>query len=278
MRLRIGQGRAACLTVPAMNLRLCACTLAGVAFSLGHARAAAPAIENGGFELPKVSKRTIEIEGGNPAATDQPTSWSRFILRSGSKDGRMTIGLTDEISRSGLQSLFIDFDHLKGERWSAVLMTTLLPVRPARPYKVSMWARVDRKRPLTLDQRRPQLQIAFEFYQEDEETQVGDTEYRTIRIPGSRGKLVFSSLRWTQAYGIVRAPLGASLMKVTYVWNLPREDGEADGAIYFDDASIEELPLNFPISTPTEILVDESPADPEPDPESAASPEPPVKP
>jgi hypothetical protein len=164
--------------------------------------------------------------------------------------------MTNEIARTGKQSIYLDFASIAGKGFTASLMTELIPVKPQQAYKVGMWGRLDKERPLTLDQRRPYLRMEFEFYQQDEETSVGDTEYRVMRIPGSLKKLLFSSSRWNQAYGIVRAPLGAALMKVTYVFNIPNEPGKTDGIIFFDDAFREELPAGFPIESSNEIEVE----------------------
>jgi hypothetical protein len=215
-------------------------------------RAVALPFKNGSFEEPVVSKRTAEIEGGNPAGLET-SDWSHFFRRKGEGEGALTIGTTNEIARTGKQSMFLDFGAVTGKRFSASLMTRLIPVKPKHPYKVGMWGRTDRERPLTLDQRRPYLRVEFEFYKEDEETQVGDGDYRVLRIPGSIKRLLFTSSQWNQAYGIARAPTGAALMKVSFVFNIPNAPGKTDGTIFFDDASVEELPLDFPIQASDEI-------------------------
>ncbi len=239
--------------------------LASVLLSSTLLNAADPALQNGSFELPKVEKRMTEMEGGNPCLTDQPTDWAHFILRAGKKEGSLAMGMTDEIARTGKQSIYFDFDKLKARGWTAMLMTSLIPAKALQPYKISLWGRLDRKRPITLDQRRPYLRFNVEFYKADEETQVGETEYRTVRIPGSLGKLLFTSAKWSQAYGIVRAPEGAELMKITIACEAPSGESDTDGTIFFDDATIEELPDDFPIAPSNEIIIeDETSEAPEP--------------
>jgi hypothetical protein len=208
--------------------------------------------KNGSFELPAVQKRTLETEGGNPAGHEE-SDWAHFIRRKGQGEGALSIGATNEIARTGKQSIFVDFAAITGKRFTASLMTRLIPVKPKHPYKVGMWGRTDKERPLTLDQRRPYLRMEFEFYQEDEETQVGDSDFRVIRIPGSLKRLLFTSSEWNEAYGIARAPEGAAVMKVSFVFNIPNSPGRTDGTIFFDDASVMELPLDFPIQASDEI-------------------------
>jgi hypothetical protein len=212
--------------------------------------------KNASFEEPSVNKRTPDTEGGQPAGIDA-SDWSHFFRRKGQGDGALTIGATNEIARTGKQSIFLDFAGITGKRFSASLMTRLIPVKAKMPYKVGMWGRTDKERPLSLDQRRPYLRIEFEFYKEDEETQVGDTDYRVMRIPGSLKRLLFSSSKWTQAYGVARAPEGAALMKVSFVFNIPNDPGKTDGIIFFDDASVEELPADFPIQASDEIVAED---------------------
>jgi hypothetical protein len=231
------------------------------AFGQAPAPAAAPVpnatlpFGNASFEEPVVAKRTGVTEGGNPT-TVEASDWGHFVRRKGKGEGALNVGMTNEIARTGKQSIYLDFAAIAGERFTATLMTQLVPVKPGLPYKVGMWGRMDKERPLTLDQRRPYLRMEFEFYKQDEETQVGDTEFRVMRIPGSLKKLLFTSSRWSEAYGVVRAPAGAALMKVSYVFNIPNDPGKTDGTLFFDDAFLEELPADFPIEASNEIVVE----------------------
>jgi hypothetical protein len=211
--------------------------------------------KNASFEEPVVNKRTEDTKGGNPA-TGETSDWGHFIRRKGKGEGSLNIGTTNEIARTGKQSIYVDFAGVTGNRFTAMLMTQLVPVKAQHPYKVGMWGRSDKERPLTLDLRRPYLRMEFEFYREDEETQVGDTEFRVMRLPGSLKRFLFTSSQWNRAYGVVRAPAGAALMKVSYVFEIPKDPGKTDGTIFFDDAFVEELPADFPIEASDEIVVE----------------------
>ena len=43
------------------------------------------------------------------------------------------VGLTNEIARTGSQSVYIDFEKIQKARKSAVLMSSLLPVQAGQP-------------------------------------------------------------------------------------------------------------------------------------------------
>ena len=197
------------------------------------------------------------MEGGNPAANAE-SDWAHLSRGNGKGEGALKVGLTNEMARTGKQAMYVDFEGIAGKGFGGALLTRLVPVRAGQVYKVSMWGRMDKERPLTLDERRPYMRMEFEFYREDEETQVGDTDDRVVRIPGGRKRLLFSSTKWSQAYGVARAPKDAALMKVSFVFNVPNEPGTTDGLIFFDDASVEQLPSDFPIQATDEITVEEA--------------------
>jgi hypothetical protein len=240
--------------------------------------------KNGSFEQPVVTKRLSNMEGGNPATTAE-TDWGHLTRGKGKGEGALLVGLTNEIARTGKQSFYVDFAGITGKQFSGALMTQMVPVKAEQVYKVGMWGRTDKERPLTLDQRRPYLRMEFEYYQQDEATQVKDTDNRVTLIPGSMKRLLFTSSQWSQAYGVVRTPKDAALMKVTFVFNVPNGPGKTDGVLFFDDAFIQELPNTFPVSASDEILVEEAEQE-EPAPDSAnaapsapaeGSPKPPVQ-
>jgi hypothetical protein len=122
----------------------------------------------------------------------------------------------------------------------AFLMSDLVAIKPTESYRLSLWGRLDPKRPLTLDRGRPIMRVQVEFYAADQGTQLGDTEYRTQMIPGSARRLLFISSKWTEYFAEFKTPEGAEFMKFTFYWDAPVEDeGKASGIIYFDDAVLE---------------------------------------
>ena len=218
---------------------LLACSLAAFADEVNL-------LKNASFEEPAVSKRTNERDGANPArvATEGTTSWTQFqtFVRPQDKPGgELVVGMTNQFAHSGKQSIFVDFQNLSAQRRS-FLITDLLPVKAGQRYRVAIWGRIDAKRPLTLDQRRPMLKMDFEYFTSDPETQCERTDHSTQMIPGSLDRLMFVSNKWTEYFRLVRTPEDAAFMKVTFRWESDKAAGVTDGAIYFDDASITAVP------------------------------------
>ncbi|MGB8166238.1 MAG: hypothetical protein WCF18_02025 [Chthoniobacteraceae bacterium] len=193
-------------------------------------------IQNAGFEEPKITGRVSAPKGGSPASLETGTTWAHF--QSMDQTGKVIVGLTDEFARSGKQSIFVQFDEAEKVR-GAFLMSDLIPVKAEETYRVSIWGRVDRKRPLTLDQGRPYQLLEVDFYPADQTVRIGETAVRTQMIPGMADRLLFISSKWSEYYAEFRAPTGAEFMKVTFKWESPKREGPADGVIYFDDATVE---------------------------------------
>lgn len=209
-------------------------------------------LKNASFEQPVIEKRVDERKGGSPVKTDAETTWAHYM--SMDPGGRIAVGLTNELSRTGKQSLFVEFNKAK-EAKNAFLMSDLIPVKARETYRVSLWGQLDRKRPLTLDQGRPVFRLEVEFYQADQESSAGETEYRTQMIPGSPRRILFMANKWTEYFSAVRSPEGAEFMKITFRWETPADKETADGIIYFDDAVVEGpagilVPTTDPVPLP----------------------------
>jgi hypothetical protein len=199
---------------------------------------------DGGFEFPAVDGRLPALSGGNPVLTTE-SSWARLVGKEGDAGGKLTVGLTNELAHSGKQSLFVDFERLTAPSQIASLMTKPVGIKPSANYKISIWGRMDRERPLALDERTPFMQIDIDFLQADQETITGEGEHAVLVlpgafIPGGRAQLLFVARRWNNAEAVVTTPENAAFMRVTWSWATPRNEGETDGKIYWDDAAIEE--------------------------------------
>jgi len=220
------------------------------------------------FENPPVEKRLSVREGGDlTIAGEAKTNWAHFQVFQDDKEreGKLSIGLTNEYARTGKQSVYVDFDKVAGLNRKSYLMSELLPIKPANTYRISIWGRTDSKRPLTLDQRLAFMKIEIEYFTPDMESQSGDLDYRTLLIPGNSKRIFFVSNKWTEYGTNTRAPRDAGWMKVTFRWESGHEKGVTDGTIYFDDAAVSLVPGGESL-----IPVDESDAaKPEPTDETA---------
>lgn len=202
-------------------------------------------LDNASFEFPPVSKRTLTTQGGDPSSTEEKTSWTSLIVPRPSKDdGQLTAGLTNEIARTGKQSVFVDFSKYTKTGTRVLLSADMIPIKADSPYRISFWGRLDKERPLTMDERRPHALVSVEYFAADMETQIGDTEYRTQMIPGNivpglGVRLLFSATKWAEYYAELKSPLEAVFMKLAIAVEAPRIAGETDGILYIDDAAIE---------------------------------------
>ena len=198
----------------------------------------------GDFESPKIDGRVPAATGGNPVLFTE-SSWARLTAKEGGDGGRLIVGLTTEIAHGGKQALFVDFQQLTAPSQIASLMTKLVAIKPSQSYRVGIWGRMDRKRPLALDERTPFMQVDIEFVEADQETIAGEGAHAILvipaaTVPGETPSLLFVARRWNKAEATVQTPPNAAFMRVTWSWATAASEGETDGTIYWDDATIEE--------------------------------------
>lgn len=197
-------------------------------------------LESGSFEWPPVVARKLRTEGADISKSAMNIEWIRFKDKPDPEGGRLLFGLTNEIFRSGRQCLFVEFDKVTKPMVVAELSSTLLPVVPGEPYRVAIWGRMDKKRPITLDQRLPYLKLRVDWFkidEENEEAQTGEVVWKAQPIPGPlRRPPLFVSTRWSEYWADVKAPDDAHFIKITWTWETSPHEGETNGVIYFDDA------------------------------------------
>lgn len=208
-------------------------------------------LESGGFEWPPVTKRKTRAEGGDLTKSAMNADWLMFRDKSDAEGGKLILGLTNEISRSGRQSMFVHFDKVTKQGATSVIASDLLPILPNETYRVGIWGRVDKKEPVALDTRIPYLRLRVDFFKNtiDEETQeptveqTGEPEFRTQTLPGSRTRRpLFTTTQWNQFWANMKSPEDAAFLKLTWTFETPRTEGETNGIMYFDDMTIEGAP------------------------------------
>jgi hypothetical protein len=227
-------------------------------------------LEYGGFELPRVQARMPKLKGGNFLLFTSD-EWMDFHGEPDSSHGSLVIGLTNEVARTGRQSMYIEFNKLNKPRAEAMLVSQLIPVKPDKPYRVGLWGRMDKKQPLPLDQPLPALRLQIDFFQPDGETQTGDQVFRVQPMPGSRDRPpFFVSKEWREYYAEMQTPEDAGYLKISWSWTSPQEPGEINGVMYFDDATLIGEKVEVP-EEPTEPAPD-APAAPAAAPPAPAAP------
>jgi hypothetical protein len=204
-------------------------------------------LQNASFEAPSVTGPTRSQDGGDPAKGEGGTSWLHFNSGEEGEGGKIVVGITDQIAHTGKQSLFIDFPKLTEQGQRSELATKLIAIKPGQTYRISSWGRIDSKRPLSLDERRPHVWLNAEYFQADGKTPVGElfTGVQLIPgniVPGKKPELTYVSSKWTESAAEVTPPEGAAFMQVTWSWVIGKDVGETDGVIYWDDAAVEPAP------------------------------------
>jgi hypothetical protein len=212
---------------------------------------AAPAenlLGQGSFEEPVVNGRTPETDEGLIQVDSENTPWAYFGASQDPAGGQIIVGLTNEIARTGKQSLFVDFEKVTANQKLALLMTKLIPIKPSQPYKLSMWGRVDKQRPVALNERRPFLVVDVEYFAEDQKTKAGEPirGFQLLPgnvVPGGPHPLAYTSRRWSESSSQFTTPEGAAFLRVKWTWQVPTDPGETDGVLFWDDATlIEDAP------------------------------------
>jgi hypothetical protein len=204
-------------------------------------------LESGSFEWPPVGTRKLRSAGADVSKAGMNAEWTRFRDAAGGEGGEVVLGLTNELFHSGRQCMFVEFNKATKQRMAAELASDLVPVVPGKEYRVSIWGRMDAKRPLTLAGRVPHLRLRVDWFQADRETQTGDVTWKIQPMPGPQKRPpLFVTSKWNPYWADVKAPLDAAFIKVTWTWETPPKEGETDGVIYFDDVSIEGDPVPKP--------------------------------
>ncbi len=217
-----------------------------VAFAVSASAEGNNLLENGSFEQPEVSTRTAVNTDAHPELLPEAGFWERMLSEETDEGGKATIGLTQEIARTGKQSLYVNYRKVTATQREALLTTKPIPVQGGRNYRASMWGRIDRDRPLALDERRLEMWVEAHFLAPDGKTQVGEPINGLNFIPGiaiPAGTRVLTLLcnKWKESSAEFSVPEGASFVRLYWLWNSGPDEGETDGIVFWDDASLVEV-------------------------------------
>jgi len=208
--------------------------------------------KNGSFELPVVQRRLTREQGGDPANDGRNHAWVGLDFRTSGTTGKVSGGLTNEVSRSGRQSLFIDFDHVDRPYQSAILVSNFIPVVSGTGYEIGIWGRTDAKDLINADGRSAFLKLEVEYFARDANESVGDAFYSVEPIPGTKGRdPIFKPDSWQRFYVRLITPPDAVFAQVTWRWETGSDPGEINGIMYFDDATMTGPAVANPDMTPT---------------------------
>jgi len=216
-------------------------------------------VKDGGFETPTVTGRTLTADGGDPTNNGAGPGWISMKFRQTGTNGIVTAGLTDEMARNGRQSLFVRFNHVNTPLQALTLISNFIPVASGTEYEIGIWGRTDSRDLVTSDGRPAYLKLEVDFFAKDANESVGDPFYRVQPIPGSKGhEDYFTPDGWSLFYTKVPTPPGAVFAQIIWRWETGSGDGEINGIMYFDDASMIGPPPPIPNMTPAPAQDDTS--------------------
>ena len=211
-------------------------------------------IRDGSFESPTVKGRAPKEHGGDPSNGGKGPQWIGFSFQNTGTNGVVTGGLTDEVARTGTQSLFIHFDHVAGAYQAAILTSNLIPVVSGTDYDISVWGRTDAKDLIDSNGRSAYLKLQVDYFAKDGNESVGETAYAVQPLPGSKEhEPYFKPDAWNIFYKKVTTPPDAVFAQITLRWETGSDPGETNGVMYFDDVTMSGPSPADPNLTPAAV-------------------------
>jgi len=213
--------------------------------------AGADVVFQNSFESPSVKTRTPKAAGGDiskadPAHPEEKPFWLSFGDQPniGATGGSIIAGVTNEVARTGNQSLFIEASKLSAPYIGASFSTRPLPIAGGKYYKISLWGRNDAKKPLIRAAAQLFLKMQIDFFTDEGKTETGDTQYLLQPLPGGKGYAsTFVPTSWQPVGLHFGAPPKAKFMVLSFRCDSSAEKGAITGCIYFDDLTLEtDLP------------------------------------
>ena len=212
--------------------------------------AGAEVVFENSFESPAVTLRTPRSAGGDISKEavsqhGEKPAWRRFEDQPniGAVGGSVVAGLTNEVARTGKQSLFIEATKLSAPYIGALFVTRPIPIEGGRYYTIALWARNDAKKPLVCAAAQLFLKMQVDFFTDEGRTETGDSQYMLQPLPGGKGHPPsILPVAWTPVGLNISAPPLAKFMVVTFRCDSSAEKGAITGGIFFDDFSVETRP------------------------------------
>ena len=208
--------------------------------------AGADVVFQNSFESPSVKIRTPKAAGGDiskadPAHPEEKPFWLSFGDQPniGATGGSIIAGVTNEVARTGNQSLFIEASKLSAPYIGASFSTRPLPIAGGKYYKISLWGRNDAKKPLIRAAAQLFLKMQIDFFTDEGKTETGDTQYLLQPLPGGKGYAsTFVPTSWQPVGLHFGAPPKAKFMVLSFRCDSSAERGAISGTAYFDDFTV----------------------------------------
>jgi len=227
--------------------------------------AAANLIPQSGFEIPVVKGRTALDQGGDPSQDGKNPAWYSFKVDTTGSNATMSAGLTNAVSRTGKQSLYVDFNHVDQAYQSVILISNFIPVVSGTQYVVSIWGRTDSNDLIDSEGRSAYLKLEVDFFAKDGNQSVGDPIYAVQPLPGPKDHdAYFTPDGWHAFVVKIMSPPGAVFAQINWRWETGGDPGVINGIMYFDDPALTGPANANPHMTPEPVQL--------PPPDTGASP------
>lgn len=218
------------------------------------------------FEAPVVGGRTPKANGGDIANQGEKPEWVAFAddpiagltthrpHASGTNAGGIIAGVTNNMARTGDQSLFVEAKHLSVPYEGVVLGSAPIRIVPGQEYMVGIWGRNDASNPLTAALPQLFLKLQIDYFSDAGVTQVGDSDYLVEPMPGSPDQPpIFTNSAWRQIKRRIVTPENAKYMTVIWRCESSPDPGSVSGVMYFDDVTVEgQVPSKADIANDAE--------------------------
>jgi len=203
------------------------------------------------FEFPAVAGRTPKAAGGdiakcNPSKPDENPAWSCFEDQPniGAEGGGVLAGLTNQVARTGTQSLFIEATKLSLPYLGALFVSRPIPIEGGKGYKASIWGRNDATTPLPVATAQLFLKMRVDFYTDEGKTETGESQYLLLPLPGGKDRPPSIVTTGWNCVGLrFSAPAEAKYLVVSFRCDANAEQGDISGTVYFDDFTVADEPL-----------------------------------
>lgn len=199
---------------------------------MGRSVGAAELLTNGGFEDPKVEKKTPSKEGANLAGH----GWNRDWGFGPGEGGEAEVGLTPSDPHSGRQSFYVTFRNLTHPWAMGYVATDSVRVVSGQTVTLGIWGKLDAKDPMEAESGQVSVYANVVFLRADG-TKVSEKAYGKPAA-GVGGKRFFDETDWKLHEVNLEAPPEAVTMTVAWAVQIGGEGSKASGTVLLDDASI----------------------------------------
>jgi hypothetical protein len=193
---------------------------------------ALPPVAESGFETPVIQARTALSSGADITESGSSVVWVKsFNAITAPEEGKVELGLTNEVAHSGKQCLYLSFTDVAKKYMGAYFTTKPLPVESGGRYRVNLWLKGSETKPI---EEGIGGKVSVAFLAADKTTKVGKLVY----LPISASVSLYSASAWTEYSESFAVPDGASFAYVNCAWQTLASEKIKPAEVFIDDFSL----------------------------------------